>query len=106
MFVRAGDQHLFLLVKDIVAVRADGNYTHVLVEDGRSFMVRDRICDWRNRLPGESFHMLGRFLLVRLSSVRSWQQQGRGADLFVEGIEEPLFLGRTAFANLRAKLKQ
>ncbi|MCK5804810.1 MAG: response regulator [Lentisphaeria bacterium] len=103
--LRTGRRHLFLPVSDIAAIHADGNYTHVVAMNGSSHLVRDRFMDWRRRLPKDSFAMLDRSLLVRLSAVREWTADGRTAKLFVGEARDPLFLGRTAFSNLKKELQ-
>lgn len=104
-FVTLESGHLFLRVRDIVAIRADGDYTHVAMADGRSHFVRQLLGQWEERLPPQHFLRVHRSALVNLRHVRRLEQRVLGGSLvWLEHLAEPVPAGRRQLAELKAAL--
>lgn len=104
-FVTLESGHLFLRVRDIVAIRADGDYTHVAMTDGRSHFVRQLLGQWEERLPPQHFLRVHRSALVNLRHVRRLEQRVLGGSLvWLEHLGEPVPAGRRQLAELKAAL--
>jgi two-component system LytT family response regulator len=101
VFLDTGRQAIFLPVTDIAAVRAEGNYTHVVSAGGQRYMVRVPLGTWEERLPRDGFILLDRSLMINASHIGSYVLHERGAELYLGNIKEPFLLGRTALRRLR-----
>jgi len=90
---------------EIVALRADGDFTHVFVADQPALMMWRTLGHFENLLPSPPFLRLGRSLIVNRDRLRHVETPSReGASIVLHGLDEPLALGRTAAARLREAL--
>jgi len=90
---------------EIVALRADGDFTHVFVADQPELMIWRTLGHFESLLPSPPFLRLGRSLIVnrdRLSRVDAPSRESVRVTL--HGMTEALELGRTAAARLREAL--
>jgi two-component system LytT family response regulator len=90
---------------DIAALRADGDYTHVFVADQPALMIWRTLAHFESLLPAPPFLRLGRSLIINLDRLRRIETPSRSeARIVLQGLVEPLTLGRTAAARLREAL--
>jgi two-component system, LytTR family, response regulator len=90
---------------EIVAVRADGDFTHVFVADQPALMIWRTLAHFESLLPSPPFLRLGRSLIVNRDRLRRVETQSReSARIMLQGMEEALTLGRAASARLREAL--
>ncbi len=89
----------------IASIEAEGAYSRVLLSGQDPMLLLRPICEWENRLPFPPFIRVDRSLLVNLDLVRAVDVLTRGeTHLRLEGVPEPLILGRAASARLRKQL--
>lgn len=90
---------------EIVALRADGDFTHVFVADQPALMMWRTLAHFEGLLPTPPFLRLGRSLIVNRDRLRRVETPSReSARIMLQGMAEPLTLGRTAAARLREAL--
>jgi two-component system LytT family response regulator len=90
---------------DVVALRADGDFTHVFVADQPALMIWRTLGHFENVLPSPPFLRLGRSLIVNRDRLRNIETPSReSARLELHGMDEVLTLGRAATARLREAL--
>ena len=92
-------------VPEIVALRADGDFTHVFVADQPALMIWRTLGHFESVLPSPPFLRLSRSLIVnrdRLSRVDTPSRESMQVTL--RGMTDVLELGRTAAARLREAL--
>lgn len=90
---------------EIVAVRADGDFTHVFIADQPTVMIGRTLAHFEGLLPAPPFLRLSRSLIVNRDRLRRLETPSRAsARVLLEGMSEPLTLGRTAAARLREAL--
>jgi two-component system LytT family response regulator len=90
---------------EIVALRADGDFTHVFVADQPSLMMWRTLGHFEDLLPSPPFLRLGRSLIVNRDRLRNIETPSReSARLMLSGMDEALTLGRAAAARLREAL--
>ena len=90
---------------EIAALRADGDFTRVLLADRPEVMIWRTLAHFESLLPAPPFLRLGRSLIINRDRLRSIEAQSRGgAQLTLLGIAEPLAIGRTASQRLREAL--
>ncbi len=90
---------------EIVALRADGDFTHVFVADQPALMMWRTLAHFEDLLPTPPFLRLSRSLIVNRARLRRVETLSRESTrILMEGMAEPLSLGRTASARLREAL--
>ena len=90
---------------EIAALRADGDFTRVLLADQPEVMIWRTLAHFESLLPSPPFLRLGRSLIINRDRLRNIEQPSREtARIRLQGIAEPLTLGRTAAARLREAL--
>ena len=90
--------------QSILHIRADSNYSHVHLEDGRELYVYRTLSQWQAVLP-EYFLRLDRSIIVnsrRVSKIHVHPLEQ--ASLHLSGSDQPTFLGRTALRRFRRVL--
>src|SRR5262249_7660636 len=98
-------QTVLVAPAEIVALRADGDFTHVLIADQPMVMIWRTLGHFEALLPSPPFLRLGRSLIINRQRVRKGESPSRdGVRLRLGGVAEPLPLGRTAAARLREAL--
>jgi two-component system, LytTR family, response regulator len=97
----------FVSVSSIVCIRAEGNYTHVHLNEGPAGFVRRSLAEWEKLLPGDQFLRLDRSLLIRIDAVQHFRAESRdSASLLLTCCAKPIALGRRAALNLRRAMKK
>jgi two-component system, LytTR family, response regulator len=90
---------------EIVALRADGDFTHVFVADQPALMMWRTLMHFEGVLPSPPFLRLGRSLIVNRDRLQHVETPSREtARVMLQGMAEPLTLGRAAAARLRKAL--
>lgn len=90
---------------EVVALRADGDFTHVFVADQPALMIWRTLGHFESLLPSPPFLRLGRSLIVNRDRLRNIETPSREtARLMLDGMDEALTLGRAAAARLREAL--
>lgn len=105
LFIRLGERMTFLHVRDIVAILAAGDYSDLLLADGRSERLRKPLRVWAERLPEQDFVRIHRSTMVNLryvERVEEWSH--RTYKVYLRGLAEPLQMSRRCGARLRSRL--
>jgi two-component system LytT family response regulator len=90
---------------EVVALRADGDFTHVFVADQPALMIWRTLSHFESVLPSPPFLRLGRSLIVNRDRLRAIETPSREtARLMLHGMDEAVMLGRAAAARLREAL--
>jgi two-component system LytT family response regulator len=86
-------------------LRADGDFTHVYVADQPAVMIWRTLSHFEELLPAPPFLRLSRSLIINRDRLRKIETPSRAsAQITLEGVPEPVVLGRTATARLRDAL--
>jgi two-component system, LytTR family, response regulator len=103
--LRTPKRTLLAQTDEIVAVRADGDFTHVFVADQPALMIWRTLGHFEGLLPSPPFLRLGRSLIVNRDRLRRVETPSREtARILLQGMDEALTLGRAASARLREAL--
>jgi two-component system LytT family response regulator len=87
----------------VTHIVADGNYTTVWLDDGRSYLIDRSMNEWESILPKPRFQRLERSLLINIAHLQEVQNISRNASrLRFSGREGWIEIGRIA----RIRLKQ
>jgi two-component system LytT family response regulator len=103
--LRTPKQTVLVPAGDIAALRADGDFTHVYVADQPAVMIWRTLSHFEELLPAPPFLRLSRSLIINRDRLRKIETPSRAsAQITLEGVPEPVVLGRTAAARLREAL--
>jgi two-component system, LytTR family, response regulator len=103
--LRTPKQTVMAQPAEIAALRADGDFTHVFVADQPALMIWRTLGHFEGLLPSPPFLRLGRSLIINCDRLRKVETPSRaGGRITLDGMSEPLLLGRTAAARLRETL--
>jgi two-component system, LytTR family, response regulator len=103
--LRTPKQTVLVPAGDIAALRADGDFTHVYVADRPAVMIWRTLSHFEELLPAPPFLRLSRSLIIHRDRLRKIETPSRtSAQITLEGVPEPVALGRTAAARLRDAL--
>jgi two-component system LytT family response regulator len=103
--LRTPKRTLVVAPHEIAALRADGDFTHIMVIDQPAVMIWRTLAHFENLLPSPPFLRLSRSLIVNRDLLRDFETPSRdGGRITLQGVAKPLELGRTATARLREAL--
>src|ERR1700716_4009860 len=98
--LRTPKQTVLAQPAEIAALRADGDFTHVFIADQPAVMIWRTLGHFEVLLPSPPFLRLGRSLIINRDRLRKVETPSRaGGQITLEGMSEPLILGRTAAAR-------
>lgn len=89
----------------IAALKADGDFTRVLLADQPPLMIWRTLSHFESLLPSPPFLRLGRSLMINRDRLRSIEARSRDdVRLTLAGMAEPLLIGRAAALRLKEAL--
>jgi two-component system, LytTR family, response regulator len=107
VFLQSGRTLRMVPLRQIVCIVAEGNYSTVVLSDGKEFLIYRTLNQWEKRLPTSLFVRLDRSILVNLTHLLEVKIIDRDAGhLHLTGRKEPLMLGRTAINRVRLSLQE
>ena len=106
ILLRTGKTARVVYVSHISGIKAEENYTDVLVADGSTVFMRRTISEWEELLPKPPFFTPHRSLIVNLQAVGDLVLQSRAEVSFkLEGRPHSFKLGQRPAARLRKALR-
>jgi len=104
LFIEIGERSRFLKISSIKYICADGDYTHVFMDDGKKHLITKPLKEWEDRLPEKHFVRIHRSNIVNLEfieRVETWFS--RSYQIYLRDIKEPLTVSRRYAAQLKLK---
>ena len=103
--LRTPKQTVLVPAGEIAALRADGDFTHVFVAGRPAVMIWRTLSHFEDLLPSPPFLRLSRSLIINRDRLRKIDAPSRdSAQVSLDGVAEPMVLGRTAASRLRDAL--
>lgn len=103
LFVRAAGRWRFLAIRDIAAVEAAGDFTHVRTVRGEGILLARSMREWEDRLPPAGFARIHRSTLVNLACVERVDEWNAGTfRVQVRGVPEPYAMSRRHASRLKS----
>ena len=106
IFLRMDDRLQFLKVSDICLIKASGDYSEVILCNGKSSLVSKALIRWEKRLPSKHFVRIHRTMIVNLEQVErieDWFHQSYRIHL--KGFSDPVPVSRRYAARLRRRFE-
>lgn len=90
---------------DMITLEADRDFSRVTVLDNAPLLICKSLGTYDATLPNPPFFRISRSLIVNLSRLRSVELSPiRGARIVLDGIADPISIGRTALKRLRTAI--
>lgn len=105
IFVQSAKQVKKVIVKSIVCINADAEYTELFLDDGTKVHLRKLIKVWEEILPENSFIRVHKSIIVNLAflqRIEKWFNNSYKIQL--QKYPEPIISSRRYSANIRSKL--
>ena len=101
------DKSLSMMVKvgEITAIEAHGDYTRILLNEGKTLMMKQTLSLWESQLPAGLFVKVSRSLVLNTQAVAKLVRKNLLCwELQLEGAEEPIQISNLESKRLRAAL--
>jgi len=106
IYLHEGRKRWFESLSSILTINSDGDYSKVLLSDGRVIMMRRTLAEWEKTLPANLFMRIHRSFIVNLEKISQTERLENGAlKVYIKEIEEPLTAGRRKTVDLERALK-
>jgi len=87
---------------ELLALQAEGDFTRVHVRGQQPLLICHTLGSYEKELPTPPFFRLDRSILINLERITSIKHRSRDETfVWIEGLAEPLKLGRAGWARLR-----
>jgi two-component system LytT family response regulator len=96
---------MMVKVGEITAIEAHGDYTRILLNEGKNLMMKQTLSLWESQLPAGLFVKVSRSLLVNSQSVVKLVRKNLLCwELQLEGVKETIRISNLESKRLRAAL--
>lgn len=99
---KSGNERRIVSVDRIATIVGDGDYSRVLVSEGKEYLDNRRLRDWQQVLPEKYFQALDRSTIVNLAEVSSFRPTGEGGELNFRNVGRSFPIGRAALRRLES----
>lgn len=100
--LRTNDRTVIQRIDTVAALRADGDYTHVFVVNGKAILVGRSLGKFEVQLPSPPFLRVHRSLIVNMDRMREIETIDRDTmHLRLDGCAEAFVVGRATAARIR-----
>lgn len=104
--LRTPSRSILVAPREIVALKADGDFTLILLADQTPLMMLRTLRHFEAQLPSPPFLRLGRSIIINQDRLRQIDARSRDdIRLTMDGISSPLMIGRIAALRLRAVMQ-
>ena len=103
LFLRLGQERVFVRVRDIVALHAEGDGSTLLLAPHAARKPSARsLREWEHRLPDRQFVRIHRSAIVNLDYVERFEPWSHASQrVYLRGVPEPVTMSRRFGARLR-----
>ncbi len=104
--LRLPNRSLYADAVTIILLSAEGDFTRVHLVNQPALLILRTLTHFESLLPAGVFHRISRSMIVNLDRIRKLDAPSRDISfLTLDGLADPLPLGRTATLRLRRALK-
>lgn len=105
LFLNLGDRFQFLKLDSIVCISAAGDYSEVMIENGRKGLALKSMREWEMRLPGQYFVRIHRSTIINMEYIERVEEWfNYSYRVYMKNSAEPLVLSRRYAARLKEKM--
>lgn len=106
LFLKLNNSYNFLRINSIIAIQAADDYSEILTNEGKKYLVYKKMMEWEKRLPEQYFCRIHRSTIINISMIEKiepWYNQSY--HVYIKGLMEPLTMSRRYFKTIKNKLK-
>lgn len=106
LFLKLNSSYNFLRINTIVAIQAADDYSEIITNDGKKYLVYKKMLEWEKRLPEQYFCRIHRSTIINISlidHIEPWYNQSY--HVHIKGLIEPFTMSRRYFKSIKNKLK-
>jgi two-component system, LytTR family, response regulator len=104
LFLEMGERAHFLKLDQVVCLRAAGDYSEVITNDGKAALVMKPLKEWEQRLPEKQFARIHRSTIINLEYVERIEGWfNRSYQIYLRHLAEPLLASRRYATQLKQK---
>jgi two-component system LytT family response regulator len=105
LFLRLNDRWHFVSVSAIQSILAEGNYTRLMLIDGRTALINRTLKDWAARLPARRFLRVHRSAIVNLQHIDHVEEWSASTwQVYLRHAAEPIAMSRRYAARIQHRL--
>jgi two-component system LytT family response regulator len=105
LFLRLNDRWHFVSVSAIQSILAEGNYTRLMLIDGRTALVGRTLKHWIARLPARRFLRVHRSAIVNLQHIDHVEEWSASTwQVYLRHAAEPIAMSRRYAARIQHRL--
>jgi two-component system LytT family response regulator len=105
LFLRLNDRWHFVSVSAIQSILAEGNYTRLMLTDGRTALVSRTLKEWIARLPARRFLRVHRSAIVNLQHIDHVEEWSASTwQVYLRHAAEPIAMSRRYAARIQHRL--
>jgi two-component system LytT family response regulator len=93
----------FIKLNTIVCIRAERDYSSLLVNSGKEYLVLESIGRWQKKLPENHFARVHRNSIVNFNYIEKAEKTGNKALIFLHGVLSPVNVSKGYYKYLKAK---
>jgi two-component system LytT family response regulator len=94
----------FIKINSIISINASREYSYVYTVEGKEYLTSKSISEWDNKLPDQNFCRVHRSTIINFDFINKINHQVTGtAEVFMQGLSEPLRISRNYFRKLKER---
>ena len=106
VFLKFNNKYTFLKINTIVKISSKGDYSEIIISNGKKALVLKSMKEWEGRLPENHFIRIHRSTIINTGQVKRIEQWYNNSHLvYLEGIEKPAIMSRRYFTKVKEQLK-
>jgi two-component system LytT family response regulator len=91
-------------INSIISINASREYSYVYTVEGKEYLTSKSISEWDNKLPDQNFCRVHRSTIINFDFINKINHQVTGtAEVFMQGLSEPLRISRNYFRKLKER---
>lgn len=107
VFLTIGKNMVFVPLPDVVCIISNGNYSEVLLAEGKQSLILRTMNEWEAMLPPADFLRIHRGTIINRTCIdtsRPKEMIGSAAQIYLRDIPEPFPVSRRYLAKLKEQL--
>ncbi len=104
LFVKVNDKPQIIKVGDILCIKAEGEYSTIILLSGTKFLVRRLMKEWEEQLPDNLFLRIHRSVIVNISQIdkiEKWYK--RSYVVILKNYDESFIISQRYLSKVRAR---
>jgi two-component system LytT family response regulator len=106
VFLKINNKYTFLKINSIVKISSKGDYSEIIISNGKKALILKSMKEWESRLPENHFVRIHRSTIINTDQVNRIEPWYNSSHLvYLKGIEKPAVMSRRYFTKVKEQLK-